>query len=1018
MTSKQREIMKKTALFLCVFSGISLALSSCQKDDFSQDGSSVGKAISGRFGGINLDSLRRAGADPRLPNVLPVTLTASYSEEEIRSFGFEIADRPGTDYKGDAYKDEYYPKLRIARDSTFNKTTGKNELKKPTTITVFLTMLKLDASGQPVPNSVHSQPVEFELVGETEDTTIKPDQSTKERPYKDGAPNPKRKPDQTISRFKKNSSGRYSIRYKGTITLPVGYTTFGASSENWYVMGMINGTSPKYGANGSYVGASSFAHTPDQDFDNYLGEKAIPFASNWVKLQISQGGEASMGTNSGDPMIFKPQGILLQMEEGGNLYMDSYDKFNSIVSNVLQFNIRYDFSPQAVVKAFNEKDASGVGLPSYSSEDKGPDFGGFEASNTGLVYGMNDPNYPLSSSEKQFPWDMPGYHNTALAPTKGSYSTLKTLGQSSGEGVHTGTFNRTLEHQKEVWGHEAWLGAVVGGVRYNTRNMVWLWAMPVKNKPASPYTYIYASAYPVGAKASENYQKYWNFDIKAYYALRAEVSEVIANIDALESSIKLYESVINSSATSAADRKYAEAKKKEYSEAKTAYEQSMGSKIQDYKNKQSTLNSLVAGFNSWQKLEGQPAIPLYQTNNAFRASDATSPLSGKVIHFNSFIVADLIFTEVVHREKDGYNYSVIELQNPTRLPISIKDYAIVRLRPGTNGFQFRKKDGALTDKLTEAMILPLEAFREGSTDPLTASGFNSIFSSANVGNFANSNRSEFGVGGSYNPPFSTSGSIDEMEVYTGVNEHKKIKVNRGVPFAITGLADPYVFLPGQTFLIGASGFVKRPIAVKKVVPHFGYIYYETPANAPRDIRTELNNQIRSTPQDYWTFGGMVSYADGGDDNGTNTLDMQAGDGFALIKRTGTGQWQIIDATAPIGEHGYAFAGTFAAYQAEMSGRTSSSNYAMRRNHFVQFPFIFPYKTVRTNPSAWSDDWTIVENSVYGNLGIRDYMAYYNWKTGDYTENKMPISAFHLKRTPWDPDQTWVAKYKAGRPVQK
>ena len=443
----------------------------------------------------------------------------------------------------------------------------------------------------------------------------------------------------------------------------------------------------------------------------------------------------------------------------------------------------------------------------------------------------------------------------------------------------------------------------------------------------------------------------------------------------------------------------------------------MGSKIQDYKTKQRTLNLLISGFNAWQKVEGQPAIPLYQTNNAFRASDATSPLSGKVIHFNSFIAADLIFTEVVHREKDGYNYSVIELQNPTRLPISIKDYAIVRLRPGTNGFQFRKKDGSLTDKLTEAMILPLEAFRVGSTDPLTASGFNSIFSSANVGTFANSNRSEFGVGGSYNPPFSSSGDIDEMEVYTGVNEHKMIRVNRGVPFAITGLADPYVFLPGQTFLIGASGFVKRPIAVKKLSPGFSHIYYETPANAPGDIRTELNTQIRNTPTTYNTFGGMVSYADG-DDNGTNTLDMQAGDGFALIKRTGTGQWQIIDATAPIGEHGYAFAGTFAAYQAKMSGRTSSSNYAMRRAHFVQFPFIFPYKTVRTSPAEWSDDWTIVESNVYGNLGIRDYMAYYDWKSGDYTENKMPISAFHLKRTPWDPDQTWVAKYKAGRPVQK
>lgn len=1036
MTFRKIMIMKKRNLLSLALMGASLGFIACQRDDFSELAGD--KAIPNLSSGtLDIDSLRRAGADPRLPHVLPVSLTASYSQEELRAMGFELVDRPGTDFEGNAYNGEYYPRLRILQDTV--EVNGVKTLRPPI-VPVYLTMVKLDASGVPLPNSVHSQPVNFELIGEWEDTTILPDYSTGERStFVDDngreQVNPRRHPDRQVSRLKRNSSERYTIRYNGTVTLPDAYTTFGTDQDNWYVMGIINGYNPKYGSNASVSAGDVFEYSPDSDFDNAINMPGVPFASNWVKLHIERSGNVAMGYNvrrnqqgqtvKGEAMIFKPQGILLQMEAPGNIYMDTYSKYNQIVSNVLQFNVTYDFSPSAVVQAFVNRDmTTGEGLPVFESPlvtNRVTNFSGYNGSNAKL-YTINDANYPLSSADRAFPWDMPSVDHATESPTKGAYSTIANLSQGDGADVQSGLFYQILSPMKKSFGQVAWNGAVIGGRNYNTRRVLWMWAMPRKTKPASPYTYIYSSAYSAGGITASQYRfRDWagSFDLDAYYALRSEYLAIGSELESIDQAIANYQRTINSSEASDADKAYATQQKNLLTAQRVTYASSMSSKTSIYNQQKAIFDQISRGFLAYQNITGQPAVPLYQSNNAFRASaTSNAPLNGKVVHLNSLITPDLIFTEVVHREANGENFSVIEIQNPTRQFVSIKNYAVVRLRPGTDGFKFLKKDGTLTDKLTEAMILPLEALRDGSTDPLRASGFDQSFSSGNVGAFSDAQKSYIGYGGS-----DFSGGITVMQTlrvdpYKGFN----LSYKPGRIFE-NNLPDPYVVSPGKVLLLGASGFVKQPITRRVKSQYFDWYYYQELSGATPAIRSELKSQLgggsTTGPLALRTHDGMVAYADAGLSavNGASTLDMQAGDGFALIKQTASGAWQIIDATAPIGAHGYAFAGTFSDYQAQMAGFSSSSSYAMRRDPYVQFPFIFPFRTKRLS-SAWSDDWTITTSDVYNNLGIRDRYAYYNWAKETWENNRLDIDGFLLKRTPWDTNTAWITRYKAGRPHQQ
>lgn len=937
--------------YACIaLAGLTLGLSSCLKEDLGIEGGDGPTSTATQY--IDLDSARRAGPDPMLGNTIKVKLAADSDLDELRAMGIQMVPRTGKDYKNEPYVNEVKPHI-IFKD---------NEDGSRATVDVFLTLIKVK-NGVPDPNSVFSQNVVFQL--------------------------------QDYNQH--GAEQRYLMDYSGEIALPPGYDAFGEQSDGqWYIMGMMGGGSnirvgrdrASYGFSAyDYSGSNTF--DTDEDIIDFSQLKNYPFASNWVPLTITKQTDGRyFGTNDasvGKRLHFKPLGVYLQIESGTNVRAYEHRYAYSVVSNVLDFHGDYDFSPDAVVAAFNAKGADGIGLPQFT-ENRKVKTRYFDSSvfDDITLYDEQSADYPLSSAERAFPWDMPAVHQPSLLATKSStYTGFTEMEQGKFANASWLLNVYSPERSLPEWSrntHNTWIG-IASGMGVQTRTIQFIWARPKDVLPNNPYTYVFTHLRSRDKDAP--FVEPDNFNPKdRVYDIQTKLVRWIDQLTFAQRNVDLY-SLKKAELEAAGDKT-------------SATYQYVNSRLTAYQN---TFNQVKAEYDALRTpafiadstkfyddylkrylnhthFADSESVPLYQTTQTFRDANG-KPMSGKVVHIHSLTTSDLMISEVHYHKENGVNYSAVELTNRSYTRLDLSNYALVRMKPNAtdDGFAFRKEDGTLTDKVTEAQIFPLRAIHSQANDPM---GQFSAFKVANPRSFAHSNMQQVFVDNrvaSYN--------AEGLGEYAGIRGNLWTIEDSFMP------GRPLTLLQGRAFVFGASGYKTSPV---------DNLDWWT-----ADYKPELT-RFHST---VFSLHAFVAYDDA-PQGGQATLDMDAGDAFALIKKTDDkGGWQIIDATGPIGSKGYAFSGTYADYKKEFASKGIDANtrrYSMIRDYRVAYPFIFPYRTKKMTTN-WSDDWTL--HLTAGQLGHGFDGSHPNYSI-----------RFFLKRTPWSTDPRWIEIYKRGRPVHK
>lgn len=314
-------------------------------------------------------------------------------------------------------------------------------------------------------------------------------------------------------------------------------------------------------------------------------------------------------------------------------------------------------------------------------------------------------------------------------------------------------------------------------------------------------------------------------------------------------------------------------------------------------------------FIKQQSVRTQPMVVIHQTDADF------TDQKGKAPRLYATLSADLMITELVYKVDGAYNFSVVELQNASRLDIALNDYALVRLVSDGNKMQYRRSSGSGTDNLDEAELFYL---RELTNEYMVAD-----YRDNNALYVADGNGT-------------TASQIQYENTYTG--EYWR-------PYHRFKESDGRLRLEaGQIVLIGGPGYVQD-------------------RNVSR--RNWWSNFFPSTPRkDIWYgFEMRFRYFAGANTPVLNlnrpTISGGTRDGLALIKII-NGKKKVIDTTAPIGTSGFGFSGTFAEYRQKLASTNSFDYYTQKRKDGVVFPFMAPYRTVKVT-TDWSDDWIVATN---------------------------------------------------------
>ena len=788
-------------------------------------------------------------------------------------------------------------------------------------------------------------------------------------------------------------------------------------SSGWHVMAMIghqditsyypdkdaDGTDPDV-LNRMLIGSSISSRYQLAESESYaLGFQAgntvqinAPCASAWMPLYITKapGAEKVTGVNLG--LHFKPQGVILQYDLASMAVETQDIRRLGVVSNVLDFKGYYDLNSASIKNAFEHRDDKNYGLPKWV-----PDEPNME--DLSMNYAPKSES-PLSSGDRVFPWDMPTLSSgdaTILSNwpnpgvnewkvEKGSVLSVYPLGNSDNNNTGRPTSYPWLKASR-LWTFYALGGTQKetiwpdGARSYSSNSegcILYFWGMP-RTEDRMPSaskraTYLFASSHSVLTDEDA-----WNAEDK----FDTDVLQDLVNL-ATEYANKLIDMKNQVNAASPEDKPQLKANYEAY---KKSYETNEG--WNSYRN--NFPGPIFAAAREAIRKSGeytraankggitprtQPLMVLHQTNRTFPER--------KVYHAQVVIRPDLMLSEVIYQKHDGQNYSLLEVYNTTVEPVDLSQYAVVRLIPTANGshLAFRGPNGQAVEHLTDALVLPLTALK-GNANPFEGSALSSLAPTGyNYEDTAKRARPVYykmytfqtTSKGLWSGTWNGSRLLDEHSSHPGRSQ---------------------VLLAGQSILLGASGYVNKPVTDE------GYNSTEDLLDPNGWFKPFKELLEANMSKKYLRYA--YAYADGvKKDNtfGAGTLDYEPGDAFALIKKTSTG-WQIIDATGPVGPTHLAFAGSYSDFKAKMADYTNVAPFSLQRLDGVDYPFIAPFRTKRLT-SKWSDDWNILTDVNQFTPGRR--FGYNGWGLtfGSWK--------YRIKRSPID---TQFTTYQDARPTK-
>ena len=785
-------------------------------------------------------------------------------------------------------------------------------------------------------------------------------------------------------------------------------------------------------------------------------------------------------------LLFKPQGVLLQFDLGVASSNVQEIRRYGLLTNQLDFKGYYDLGVTDLYERFKNRDHNGIGIPKWVPDT--PDAAGFKLyypsnSETMLSSGerLSPWDMPTLSDDKTPTWggDESAQLSTDDAAVNLNYTpaTLRNQWPDKDRGITT---PQGLDH--------AWFFNVLGGhfpKRNNngylqplSRRIFTFWGMPRANASTNRYTYFFASAYQSNYKEDiynatsswdpeENITKNSDKTIQGRIDLHKNEEAIKAN----EVFVKEYEKLVNEhpDANNEPGKTYKhklDSVKDKETELKTQnttlhttnYPESLfttytADSIQFYGTER-------PAFIKQQTPRTQPLIVLYQSNKKFEER--------KVYHAQATLAPDLILTDVIYQTHGGQNYSALEIYNPSCLWADLSQYAIARLidNNGTH-MSFRKADGTATDNIKEAQILPLSlvapnehtpynsdvaTLKSAFPDPHASDGYwgqNNLRRRVLMGDIGikrNSDGNIYGLGSDFYQRLDATPGLPSTTFTTRwlgwgkrINNHYPTPIPSGIN---DGAINKAFLLAEQSMLLGASGYIHNPPvddnshirpggewfnavwhpAIYGEHTKNGFIrHFIAYADGEKVMEGELENHAQLTAFIGYNIPGLKKFSKYKE----GTLDMGIGDGFVLLKMTPLGDWQIIDATAPVGPRHEAFPGTYAAYKAHYATLKASSPtiYSQQRMEGVNYPFIPPFRTKQVTDhkySDWSDSWRTTTRPSEYTIGY--YIKEPPKITGRrfFNHGGWDLDPFNPVRTIFDKDfkTKWWPSYQNLRPIRR
>lgn len=890
----------------------------------------------------------KAQEDNAAGESISISLSGDMLEDEFRAMGFSLADRGGS------YTNEFKPVLR-----------GSNSV-----VSVYLVLLKENDS-----KSLFVQRVLFNR-----------------------------------SKNGENTIDPHKIFYRGEVKLPQGYSL--ADTGEWYVMGLANfdytytdnsktqSSHARFGNSDSQpenvVGSDSRINLASSIFgsgslNSRISIESAPFVSQWKKIKklesAVEGSSSKLYTAEVEGLRFKPQGVLIQYDLGDNINGAKDIRRHAIVSNALAFSGKYDLSAASLYQKFLYRDQStGIGMPEWQEDPA--NMSGYR------LYRYKEAD-PLAIGEQVYPWNVPAASD-ALTETMGLNPSL--IEEIALDGDAHGVIRAPWYEE----GSKQWRFAPS---QVGTRRVTYFWGMPRKTTPNKPCTYFLASAYD-RLTSTDNYI---NQDIEPnsleitiahyniYHFAKQNVTDIDTKIQDYETQIQKYEQAPSGETPDTQAKRLRKLK-----ETKILLSSAKANKIllEEYladalKNIGGTYNKAIedkakedikAYYERLRKEavqqvtpRTQPLVVLYQTNTNF-----TNDKNGKVVHAQTVLTSDLMFSELIYKQMDdGKAYTIAEIHNPTADYIDLRQYAIARLIPNGDHLSYRRADGTATDNLNEALIMPLSVVDPEETDPFTQNRYMTTW----AGDKGKYDRLEKNIQGAYT----------NAELYPKHDRWNALHYYPNDPDLFEGMIrsnypqkqDFYAYrvkdgdlLPlgqSQTILLGGGKFLER-VNLQKYTSGIDW------DKLPDGLKYPTPRLAR------WAFAYNDGVRQSDGSLGEGTLDFKPGEGLVLLKKHAHGGWQVVDTTAPIGPHGLGYSGTYATFQALFRGKTE---FSFRRVDHVYFPCIFPFRTKSSSKtSGEADDWVTNDLSLGSNT-----MGYRNSDKSNRSYNR--TLNWSWKRTPLD-----------------
>lgn len=209
---------------------------------------------------------------------------------------------------------------------------------------------------------------------------------------------------------------------------------------------------------------------------NSQADLHTPCISDWTDLYIAgvpnHEGDKTQYTGINSTLKFKPQGLLLQYDVDVEMFDPTYVRSAGLISNALTFAGYYNLSDASIRDAYKQKDTETKGVPEFNEILKPT----MDEAHLMLRYSADEVKALTTETDLNnlmYPFYMPQLIDNSIAGLNAATDHKITLGGTPVVSMHSANVS---------------LGA---GTALGSRRIFTFWAMPRKDNPTKPQTYMF-----------------------------------------------------------------------------------------------------------------------------------------------------------------------------------------------------------------------------------------------------------------------------------------------------------------------------------------------------------------------------------------------------------------------------------------------------------------------------------------------------------------------------------------------